>query len=114
MPGTRLCRHCGSPHTCHGYRGLCHICWRKPQIRSQYGPTLRYKEAARVPDKLPEPTTAYPGSPEKMAVLQHRIEAGELIHHPEDLAIDMEGNLVPRHEVFPDLTFNPKPATVGV
>lgn len=35
-------------------------------------------------DVLPEPTSAQPGSPEKIEVLKARYENGEMLHHPDD------------------------------
>ncbi len=36
------------------------------------------------PQSLPMPTEAPPGTPEKLAVLMARLEAGEQLHHPDD------------------------------
>lgn len=41
-----------------------------------------------VPVGMPEPTTAFPGSPEKVKVLQRRAERGEPLWVPGDVFID--------------------------
>jgi hypothetical protein len=33
---------------------------------------------------LPTPTDAIPGSPEKIAIMRSRLDAGQEIHHPRD------------------------------
>ena len=39
---------------------------------------------------MPLPTDAVPGSPEKIAVLRTRVEAGLTLHHPHDLRVAVE------------------------
>ena len=36
------------------------------------------------PRELPEPTTALPGTAEKLQVLVKRARAGQILHHPDD------------------------------
>lgn len=38
--------------------------------------------------RLPEPTDALPGTPEKVAVLTKRLAAGQLLWHPLDANLD--------------------------
>ncbi len=40
---------------------------------------------------LPEPTTALPGTPEKVAVIERRRELGQQLFHPDDAQGDTDG-----------------------
>lgn len=40
--------------------------------------------------RLPRPTAALPGTPEKVEVLRLRFERSELLHHPHDARWDGE------------------------
>lgn len=40
--------------------------------------------------RLPEPTQAPPGSPEKVAVLERRARLGQALWHPCDAPMDVE------------------------
>lgn len=40
-----------------------------------------------VPDKATEPTSALPGTPEKIAVLRQRMESGQSLWHPLDAGV---------------------------
>lgn len=42
-------------------------------------------ERSFVPRGLPVPTNAIPGTSEKITVLKARLEAGLILHHPDDL-----------------------------
>ena len=44
----------------------------------------RRSDRSFVPGSLPEPTNAIPGSPEKISILKARLEAGLMLHHPND------------------------------
>ena len=37
-----------------------------------------------IPKCMPEPTDAIPGSAEKIAILEQRVQRGEVLHHPKD------------------------------
>lgn len=39
---------------------------------------------------LPTPTTAWPGSEEKIKVLRIRLERREQLHHPDDMQLDFD------------------------
>lgn len=43
--------------------------------------------------RLPRPTTALPGTPEKVEVLRLRVKHGELLHHPHDARWNGEGSV---------------------
>jgi hypothetical protein len=45
-------------------------------------------ESKETPPLPPFPTTALPGSREKVRVMEHRRECGYHIHHPEDATFD--------------------------
>ena len=86
----RFCRHCGErPAT--RPRSLCYTCYANGDSGEQYphlstfGVGLGYRADPPLPG---EPTSAEPGSPEKVAVMATRAERGEQLHHPCDLGID--------------------------
>lgn len=70
-------------------RGLCWACYHTPGIREQYPSLSKFGQvsvAATIlgPRRLPTPTRARPGTPEKIAVLAARVAAGEYLFHPDD------------------------------
>jgi hypothetical protein len=79
-----VCRHCcrNKPNR---PRGLCWTCYYTPGVRG-----LFERRSPRGLDDfvgeghMPEPTTAKPGTPEKVAVLAARAEAGQRLWHPDD------------------------------
>jgi hypothetical protein len=83
-----VCRHCrvGNPSRA---RGLCYQCFLSPSIRHQYGPVSYHgrrgignlRGAVPLPD---EPTTAAPGTPEKLAEFERRAAANRQLFHPLD------------------------------
>lgn len=81
------CRHCNRRSSSHR-SGLCCICYRDRDIRSQYvRPPAPWGLAARpgnAPLPPPAPTTALPGSEEKMRVLAERLAAGFALFHRDD------------------------------
>ena len=83
----RVCVHCGTRKVCRP-RGLCWRCFYKPGVRYQYGsstaPTVRRGSGLTPPKKMPTPTTARPGTPEKEAVLTERAANGQHLWHPLD------------------------------
>jgi hypothetical protein len=93
------CRHCGS--TKRGERhDLCRKCCRTPAIRRLYPVAIKERgydtrEGCRV--RLPRwYTRAMPGSSEKIAVMMHRLERREQLHHPRDRKMsDPEEILLP-------------------
>jgi hypothetical protein len=76
-----------------------------PAIRHQYDPVSYHgrrgignlRGAVPLPD---EPTTALPGTPEKLAVFELRAAANRQLHHPAD-ATDVEEPSRPTREVQP-------------
>ena len=44
----------------------------------------RRNDRSFVPRGLPMATNAIPGTPEKIAILKARLEAGVILHHPDD------------------------------
>lgn len=81
-----LCRHCGQ-HPIARPRRLCWGCYYRPGVRDLYpNPNeQRYGNGvglAHVRDCLP--TTALPGTPEKLAVFQFRAANRQRLFHPMD------------------------------
>ena len=86
-----LCRHCGL-NPAGRPRGLCWGCYYRPGVRDLYGPLSKFGRRGIGAGKLaprrrpPYPTTARPGSAEKVRVLEERAAAGHLLWHPLDAA----------------------------
>ena len=92
------CRHCERVLVIYSRR-LCRFCWADPDVRSSYplesGMNNQYSpgrkaipDVCRSVDPLPEePTGAWPGSPEKVAVMEQRARAQTSLFHPEDPVI---------------------------
>lgn len=88
MAATAICRHC---HKCkvNRPRGLCWSCYYTPGVKEQYPSTSKYARRgvgnfngnAPLP---PLPTTAPPGSPEKLKVLEERARLKQALFHPAD------------------------------
>lgn len=84
--GRTTCKHCGRPKV-NRPRGLCWSCFYRPGVRELHPSTSVYAHRGighRPPRKLPEPTQARGGTPEKVAVLAGRVERGECLWHPLD------------------------------
>lgn len=86
------CRHCRLGKVTRP-RGLCWVCYYAPGVRELYGPPRpeTAKFAGRgTPDTAGDrppaaaPTTAPPGTPEKLAVLEARAQDGVRLFHPAD------------------------------
>ena len=83
-----ICRHC-SQSKVNRPRGLCWSCYYTPGVKDMYPSTSKYARRglgnfsgnAPLPDS---PTTAAPGSPEKLAVLEKRARLKTAIFHPAD------------------------------
>ena len=83
-----ICRHC-SKCKVNRPRGLCWSCYYTPGVKELYPSTSKYARRgvgnftgnAPLPDV---PTTAAPGSPEKLAVLEQRAKARRALFHPCD------------------------------
>jgi hypothetical protein len=86
--GGKPCRHCGAENV-NRPRGLCWSCYYTPGVRQLYPSAARPHghgvtrphDARPLPD---HPTTALPGSPEKIAVLEQRAALGVALWHPLD------------------------------
>lgn len=83
-----FCRHCRRARASRPRR-LCWNCFYDPKTRRLYPKTSKF---ARLGAGLgttpvtppPYPTTAPPGSPEKIAIMQQRAEARQELFHPKD------------------------------
>jgi hypothetical protein len=82
------CRHCG--HTPAGRpRGLCWSCYERREVRALYDCPSKFARRG-IEDfygrfQLPAaPTTALPGTPEKVAVLIMRAACRQALWHPQD------------------------------
>lgn len=89
-----VCVHCGKPCSPRSRR-LCYRCYFTPAIRPRYPIATVAERAAdpmlhglglgnRTPTKQPEPTSAQPGSPTKVEVLEGRMLRGEHLWHQLD------------------------------
>lgn len=84
-----ICLHCGR-EPANRPRGLGYRCFYTPGVRAQYPPTdlkfayRGYGVGNSDPPAPACPTTAAPGSPNKVAVLADRAAAGRALHHPAD------------------------------
>lgn len=95
----KSCRHCGA-EPARRPRGLGWKCYYTPGVKEQYPPvSLRGNrgvgnDSSRRPTT---PTTARPGTAEKLAVLIARAEAGEELFHPLDpRTMNGDGQPLPR------------------
>lgn len=86
------CRHCGRAKV-NRPRGLCWSCYYTEGVRERYPSTSKF--ARRGPGNFngtpllpPVPTTAPPGTAEKLAVLEQRIRNRQALWHPLDAAYD--------------------------
>src|SRR5262245_62069592 len=86
-----LCRHCNKVKS-NRPRGLCWSCYYRPGVRALYPPTSssarRGISAFNGRAALPVPTTALPGTPEKVAVLEIRARLRQQLWHPDDARIE--------------------------
>jgi hypothetical protein len=87
-----LCRHCQKVKA-NRPRGLCWSCYYTPGVRDLYPSTSKFARRG-VSDfngrtRLPaEPTSALPGTPEKVAVLMERARQGVSLWHPLDATLE--------------------------
>ena len=83
-----MCRHCGRVRVSRP-RGLCWVCYYAPGVRDRYPSTSKFARRGvqdfngRVP-LPPEPTTAMPGTPEKVRILAQRARDRQALWHPHD------------------------------
>lgn len=82
------CKHCHK-NKVNRPRGLCWTCYYTPGVKEQHPSTSKYARRGEgnfngnAPTP-PEPTTAAPGTPEKMAVLAMRAKLKQALWHPDD------------------------------
>jgi hypothetical protein len=94
MANTTLCRHCQRVRS-NRPRGLCWSCYYTPGVRDLYPSTSKFARRG-ISDKngtialAAEPTSALPGSPEKVTVLEQRARLGVSLWHPLDAPMDIE------------------------
>src|SRR5437660_3587141 len=86
-----LCRHCHRSSV-NRPRGLCWSCYYTPGVRERFPSTSKF--ARRGVDDFngnavlaPAPTTALPGTPEKVAVLEERARLRQALWHPLDAPV---------------------------
>ena len=93
-----LCRHCQRVKS-NRPRGLCWSCYYTPGVRDLYPSTSKFARRgvgdfngeARV---AAQPTSASPGSAEKVAILEQRARLGLALWHPLDAPMDVESRLL--------------------
>jgi len=78
-----LCRHCHTRKVQRA-RGLCSPCYYTPAIRDRYPPKCVAKGPTASKAPLGEPTSAHPGSEEKIAIMMERASKGQSVFHPLD------------------------------
>jgi hypothetical protein len=86
-----LCRHCQKTKA-NRPRGLCWSCYYTPGVREQFPSTSKFARRG-VRDfngktRMPEPTSALPGTLEKVAVLAERARLGLSLWHPLDARLE--------------------------
>jgi hypothetical protein len=87
-----LCRHCQRVKS-NRPRGLCWSCYYTPGVREKFPSTSKFARRG-VSDfngraKLPEPTTALPGTDAKVRVLEERARLGQTLWHPLDAKLEV-------------------------
>ena len=83
-----ICRHCTKSKV-NRPRGLCWSCYYTPGVKEQYPSTSKYarRGVGNFSGSAPlpaSPTTAAPGTPEKLAVLEQRARLKQALFHPAD------------------------------
>ncbi len=83
-----LCQNCNHASVTRP-RGLCRACYYRPGVRERYPSTSRFARqgvgvASRTPALPSAATTALPGTPEKVAVLEERAQRHQSLWHPLD------------------------------
>ncbi len=88
MCQVQVCRHCNRSKV-NRPRGLCWSCYYTPGVKDKFPSTSKYARRgvgnfsgnAPLP---PIPTTAAPGTPEKLAVIELRARMKQALFHPAD------------------------------
>ncbi len=83
-----VCRHCNE-HPVNRPRGLCWGCYYRPGVREKYPSTSKfaYRGVGNFSGNAPlpvAPTSARPGSPEKLEILAERARMRQSLWHPMD------------------------------
>src|SRR5207253_6730373 len=89
-----LCRHCLEGPVSRP-RKLCWSCYYTPGVREMYPSTSKFARRGvgdfnGQPSVAVQPTTAVPGSPEKVEILAERARLGLSLWHPHDAPMDRE------------------------
>lgn len=91
----KACPQCRQPMAGIAVRGVCWACFRDPARRpppSFDGEPNRRSGGVRRQGRTPaHPTPFYPGTPEKVAVMEWRASRGESCFHPDDATPDDGG-----------------------
>jgi hypothetical protein len=93
-----LCRNCNR-NNANRPRGLCWSCYYRPGVRERFPSTSKYAQHG-VDDfngkaaLAPAPTTALPGTPEKLAVLEERARLHQALWHPLDALVSTPSRLL--------------------
>ena len=95
-----LCRHCNKVRS-NRPRGLCWSCYYTPGVRDRYPSTSKFARRGvgnfngrtQLP---PLPTSALPGTPEKVAILEQRACLHQDLWHPNDARIGADSPLMLR------------------
>lgn len=79
------CRHC-EDRIADRPRGLCSICYYNPDVRQQYPSSAKptFGDFEGFVPMPPSPTSAPPGSPQKVKVLMQRARRNQQLWHPRD------------------------------
>jgi hypothetical protein len=91
------CRHCQRSKV-NRPRGLCWSCYYRPGVRENYPSTSKFARrgvgnfCGSAP--LPDPTSALPGSAEKLAVLEERARQRLSLFHPDDARVPTRRGIV--------------------
>jgi hypothetical protein len=93
-----LCRHCQRVQS-NRPRGLCWSCYYKPGVREMYPSTSKFARRGvgnfnGQSSLAAQPTSALPGTPEKVAILEERARLGLSLWHPLDAPMDAESRLL--------------------
>lgn len=84
LAAKRVCCRCGRQRPC-GPNGWCSLCEFNRKIRAGQARPSKSRRHATATAPLPaEPTSAGPGSEEKIRILAERADRGEQLFHPQD------------------------------
>ena len=87
-----ICRHCHRVHSTRP-RGLCWTCYYTPGVRDRFPSTSKFArrgvaDFSGLSALSAAPTSARPGTPEKVAILEERASLGLSLWHPYDATLD--------------------------